>query len=118
MKKIFLIAFLISITGAKSFCQVYSLDSSRIHVQGNPGDLMLASLVITNNTSDSITILLSRIVKNLPPNWNSCYCYPECLAQDRDTFTFSIAPFSSDSIVPNFGTDSTPGIGYITTVLF
>src|SRR5262245_8728271 len=117
MKKLFCVvsASLLLITGA--FSQDYTLDSTRIHANGNPGDLFLASLIVTNNSNATITMHLQRIVKNLPANWTSCFCYPHCIAPWVDTLTFSIAPLSMDSIKPNFGTDSIPGTGYITILL-
>jgi len=118
MKKIFCVAILVFITGVKSFGQDYSLDSTRIHAQGNPGEMFHSALLVTNNTANPLTFHINRILKDLPPNWTSCFCYPICIAPWSDTLTFSIPPFGTDSIKPNFGTDSVPGIGYITTVLY
>lgn len=117
MKKLFCIVLIVLVTGTRTFSQDYTLDSTRIHSYGNPGELFLSALLITNNTGSSLTFHLNRIVKNLPANWTSCFCYPTCIAPWIDTLTFSIPPFGTDSIKPNYGTDSIPGIGYITTVL-
>lgn len=117
MKKIFCVTVLVFIAGIKLFSQNYFFDSTRVHAQGNPGDLFLSAFVITNNTSGPLTFHLNRIVKDLPSNWYSCFCYPTCIAPWIDTLTFTIPPIGSDSIKPNYGTDSVPGIGYITTVL-
>jgi hypothetical protein len=87
-------------------------------VQGKPGDFLLSKLIVNNTSANTIYIRFERFVKNLPPNWNSCFCFPTCLAPFIDTFTFSIAPFSMDSIMPNYNTDPImPGIGYITIKL-
>ena len=118
MKKLFCVVLLVLFTGIKTFSQDYSLDSARIHSQGNPGDLFLSALLVTNNSSSDITLHLTRIIKNIPVNWTSCFCFPTCIAPWIDTLTFSIPAFGVDSIKPNFGTDPIdPGIGYITITL-
>ncbi len=80
---------------------------------------MLSTLIVNNTSNSTISIHVERIVRNLPPNWTSCFCYPWCVAPFIDTLTFPIAPFSSDSIKPNYHTDpSIPGIGYVTITLY
>lgn len=99
--------------------QSYTLSPTHLNVQGNPGDFMLSTLVVNNPSASQITIHMERIVKNLPANWTSCFCFPTCIAPFIDTLTFSIAAYSNDSIKPNYGTDpNTPGIGYITIKLY
>ena len=118
MKKFFCIALLFLLPALKGFSQDYSLDSTGVHAQGNPGDLFLATLIVTNNSGSDITLHLNRIVSNLPPGWTSCFCYPICIAPLIDTLTFTIPALGVDSIKPNFGTDSIPGIGHITITLY
>ena len=101
-----------------AFSQSYALNPTHLNVQGMPGDFMLSTLIVNNPSGAPITMHLKRIVKNLPANWTSCFCYPYCIAPFIDTLVFSISPFSSDSIKPNYGTDSLPGIGYITIILY
>ncbi len=118
MKKIYsLILTLFVVCGLSA--QSYTLSPTHLNVQGNPGDFMLSTLVVNNPSASQITIHMERIVKNLPANWTSCFCFPTCIAPFIDTLTFSIAAFSNDSIKPNYGTDpNTPGIGYITIKLY
>lgn len=110
--------FLTSVLALQLSAQDYTLNPSNLNVQGNPGDFMLSTLIVNNTSGNNITMHLKRIVKNLPTNWSSCFCYPKCLAPFIDTLTFNIAPFSMDSIKPNYGTDSVPGIGYVTITLY
>lgn len=118
LKKIYSFIFIASISLNLS-AQDYILNPTNLNVQGNPGDFMLSTLIVNNTSANTITMHFERIVKNIPVNWSSCFCYPACLAPSIDTLTFSIAPFSSDSIKPNYNTDlSTPGIGYVTITLY
>lgn len=59
-----------------------------------------------------------RIVNNLPGTWTSCFCYPQCVAPWIDSATFYVNGFSTDSIMPNFGTDSIPAMATVTIVLY
>ena len=120
MKRIITVFFIsIFLSCGVSFSQDYSLNSTKLNAHGSPGDFMLSTLVVNNASGSTITMHMQRIVKNLPANWTSCFCYPTCIGPLIDTLTFSIAPFSKDSIKPNYGTDpSTPGIGYITIRLY
>jgi hypothetical protein len=116
MKK--LLSTLAAFTCLAGISQDYTLSPTNLDVSGNPGDFMLSTLIVNNPTSSEIMISFERIEKNLPPNWTSCFCFPDCIAPWIDTMTFVINPFSCDSIKPNYGTDLTvPGIGYITIIL-
>lgn len=119
MRKIFTSLFLSVLLCPDGFSQNHSLNPTRLDAHGNPGDLMLSTLVVNNTGSSAVTLHMKRIIKNLPPNWTSCFCYPFCIAPFIDTLSFTISPFSCDSIKPNYGTDSlVPGIGYITIILY
>ena len=99
--------------------QDYNLIPVNPNAQGNPGDLFRASVHVQNTNGESdIVMHLKRIVKNLPPYWTSCFCFPDCIAPWIDTMTFLLPAGVTDSIEPNFGTDSVPGIGYITITLY
>ena len=101
-----------------AFSQSYALNPTHLNVQGMPGDFMLSTLIVNNSSGAPITMHLKRIVKNLPPYWTSCFCFPDCIAPWIDTMTFVLPAGVTDSIEPNFGTDSVPGIGYITITLY
>ncbi len=118
MKKFYAGIFLFLSTASRIFSQDYSLDSTRIHAQGNTGDFFLAALVVHNTTGNDITLHFTRITNNIPSGWGaSCFCYPTCIAPWIDTLTFLIPAFGSDSIKPNFSSNSIPGIGFITIAL-
>lgn len=93
--------------------QDYTIIPTNLDVQGSPGDLMLSTALIQNNTSQNLTIYMKRIAKNIPSGWTSCFCYPTCIAPSIDSLTFTIPPNGTDSIKPNYGTDSIPGFGTI-----
>lgn len=112
----FLLGVIITCNG---LAQNYSLNPTGLNAQGNPGDFLLSTLIVNNTSGNNITMHVKRIVKNLPPNWTSCFCFPVCVAPFIDTLTFNIPPYSMDSIKPNYHTDpSTLGIGYVTIILY
>lgn len=118
MKKSLLL-LCISLAGHFCFSQSYTLSPTNLNVNGNPGDLMYATLVVNNTGANTISIHVERIARNLPPNWSTCFCFPFCVAPFIDTLTFTIQGYSSDSIKPSFLTDSlVPGIGYVSIRLF
>ena len=109
---------LVSSLGNDLKAQDYSIVPANLNAQSFPGDFFLAKARVQNTSGNTITIFMERIVKNLPPNWTSCFCYPFCIAPFRDTLSFHIAPHSVDSIMPNFGTDSVPGLGTIVVKIY
>ena len=65
---------------------------------------------MTNTSSNSINVFLIRIAKILPPNWQTCFCYPVCLAPFVDTLPWTIPGNSTIDICPGFFSDAiTPG---------
>jgi hypothetical protein len=102
--------------------QNYFLSSFDTVKCGNPGDLFLPSVTVNNATSNALSMMVRRIVRNVPNGWNSCFCYPYCVPQTQDTLYFTLSPaLGKDSgfmfVSPNFGTDSVPGIGVVTVVI-
>ena len=93
--------------------QNYILDPYNLDVTGMPGDFLLASLAVSNPGTADIVIFINRIVKNLPPGWTSCFCYPMCVAPLLDTLTWTIPAGTSVDISPNFQTTITPGFGIV-----
>jgi len=115
--KLFLFLFVV-LLGNNLKAQDYTIVPANLNVHSFPGDFFLAKARVQNNSTNTITMFMERIVKNLPPNWTSCFCYPTCIAPFVDTLRFHIAPHSMDSIMPNFGTDSVPGLGTIVVKLY
>ncbi len=88
---------------------------------GNTGATLLPMAIFTNVSIAPVQMHMNRIVKNIPAGWTSCFCYPTCLAQTTNTFDFVI-PIASgkiaatQTVAPNFGTDSIAGVGVIIVV--
>lgn len=98
--------------------QNYSIIPVDLNAQASPGDFFYAHLKVVNNSSSTIQMFITRVVKELPLNWTSCFCYPVCIAPFVDTLRFDIAPFSEDSIKPNFQSDLNPGMGTVAITLY
>ena len=118
MKKYFFIFILISFISKGQNFFISTYDTVQY---GNCGDLMLAPIIFTNTSVVPVQMHMNRIVKNIPSGWTSCFCYPTCLAQTTNTLDF-IIPIASGKVAgtqtvsPNFGTDSIPGTGIIIVV--
>ena len=77
---------------------------------GTAGDLIIDTARMTNTSNNSINVYLIRIAKTLPPNWQTCFCYPICLAPFVDTLPWVIPGNSTIDICPGFFSDAiTPG---------
>lgn len=98
--------------------QDYSIIPTNLNAQGLPATMFLSRATIQNNSGSTIELFMKRIVKDLPPNWTSCFCYPECIAPFIDTLWIVISAYSSDSIMPNYATDTIPGLGTIEVELY
>ena len=118
MKKWIFLFFAFFIFGLNAKSQDYSIIPTKLNALGTPGSFFLSRATIQNNSSSTIQLFMTRILKDLPPSWTSCFCYPECLAPFIDTLWFTIPAYSSDSIMPNYGTDTIPGLGTIKVVLY
>lgn len=116
MKFIFTITF--SFILGSSHSQDYSIIPDNLNAQGPPNVLFLAKARIVNNSSSAINMFMERIIKDIPANWSSCFCHPQCVAPFVDTISFAIPANSEDSIMPNFFADSIPGLGTIQVRLY
>lgn len=102
-----------------SIAQSYSLVPVDLNSHASVGTFFYATMKVVNPSPVPVTMFMRRIVKDMPPNWSSCFCFPTCIAPWMDTLTFTIPAFSEDSIKPNFyQSDSIPGIGTISIELF
>lgn len=102
--------------------QNYTLTAYDTVYYGNPGDLFIPSVTLTNTSNDTLYMMARRIVRNVPAGWNSCFCFPYCVPQTQDTLLFFIPPNEGKNtnvcqVAPNFGTDSIPGIGVVVVVI-
>lgn len=98
--------------------QDYSVIYTHPNSVGQPSQLFLSQVKVQNSSSEGIFMHFERIVNNLPGTWTSCFCYPFCVAPWIDTATFYVNGSSTDSIMPNFGTDSIPAMATVTIVLY
>lgn len=117
-KKILVLLSAILIQIGSVQAQDYSLVAVDLNSIANPGDFFYAHLKVVNNSSSTIEMFMTRVVKDLPLNWTSCFCYPVCIAPFIDTLRFDIPAFSQDSIKPNFQSDFNPGIGTVVITLY
>jgi len=121
MRKIILVSLLAVALGCDG--QNNTLTAYDTVKYGNCGDLLLPMVTVNNTSSNPITMLARRILKNIPAGWTSCFCYPYCVPQDQDSLYFTIVAGGDKNnpsfqfVAPNFGTDSFPGIGEIMVVV-
>ena len=95
------------------FSQNYIITPIDQNPVGNPGDLLLAPVLVTNNTNNPIDFMYNRIYLNIPTGWVSCVCLPVCMPPGpKMTYSFTIQANSTETVMPNFQTDSIAGIGY------
>src|SRR5207237_1288551 len=78
---------------------------------------LLPAVYITNMSGFNLNMRFTRLVKDIPNGWTSCFCYPQCISPTRDTLSFTVPGNSTLRISPNFGTDSIPGFGKVILVL-
>ncbi|MEW6467658.1 MAG: T9SS type A sorting domain-containing protein [Bacteroidota bacterium] len=109
MKRIFLLCcFCLGML--KGFSQTYTISQDYMNAVGDPGDLMLDTARLTNTSSAPINIYIIRILASLPPNWQTCFCYPVCLSPAVDTLPWTVPAGSTIDICPGFFSDaSSPG---------
>lgn len=93
--------------------QNYLLTPYKLDVVGMPGDFLLGGVTVSNPGTVDVNIFMTRIEKNLPSGWESCFCAPFCLVTTQDTLSWTIAPGTSIDIAPNFQTDLVPGFGTV-----
>lgn len=116
MRKLLLLLVIISL-GAK--CQNYTISPINLNPIGSPGDLLFAPVLVTNITNDSIQFEYSRIYLNIPSGWLSCVCLPVCMDPSKPMHDrFTIYANSTQTVMPNFQTDTIPGIGYSTFIFY
>ena len=110
--KIFSLVFLIVFCPSVILSQEYSISEDYMNATGEPGDLMLDTARVTNGSSSPITIYIVRVSVNLPPGWQTCFCYPTCAAPFIDSLEWTIPGYSTIDVCPGFFSDSTtPGFG-------
>ena len=116
MRKLFILCVIISFY-AKG--QNYIITPQNLNPVGNPGDLLFAPVLVTNLTNNSINFEYNRIYLNIPAGWQSCVCLPVCMVPGpRMHYNFTIAANSTETVMPNFQTDTVPGVGYSKFVFF
>ena len=119
MKKYTFLFFMISIFLKGQNYIIINYDTLKI---GNCGDFLLPSVTFSNTSTNPVQIHFLRILKNIPTGWTSCFCAPICIAQTQDSLNFTIgiggtksAP-NTQSVAPNFGTDSLAGTGEVIVI--
>lgn len=87
--------------------QNFTFQVNNLSLQGNPGDLIQFEGKITNNTTDSLSIMIIRSLEQLPPNWSSSLCVGlACYAPDIDTVNIpGPLPFPPNPIPPGENVD-------------
>ncbi len=99
--------------------QNYIITPQNLNPVGAPGDLLFAPILVTNITNDSIQFEYSRISLNIPSGWLSCVCLPVCMDPTKPMHdAFMIPANSTQTVMPNFQTDTIPSIGYSTFIFF
>ena len=114
MKYSLLVLIVLMLFVAFAPAQTFTWQADVTTLYGSPGDIIAFHTYLKNVSPNTITLRIVRFSVNMPADWSSSFCVgSSCYSPFVDTVEVDILPDSTDELIIDMYTGSSPDVGIL-----